>query len=75
MIPFASSTIAIMTPFCSLLIFLRELADRKAQFAQEISNALMQAEDFKKLADDASKRAEEAEQYQKLVQVSLSFRS
>jgi hypothetical protein len=64
-----------MTPFCSLLIFLRELADRKAQFAQEISNALMQAEDFKKLADDASKRAEEAEQYQKLVQVRLSFRS
>ena len=64
-----------MTPFCSLLIFLRELADRKAQFAQEISNALMQAEDFKKLADDASKRAEEAEQYQKLVQVSLSFLS
>ena len=64
-----------MTPFCSLWIFLRELADRKAQFAQEISNALMQAEDFKKLADDASKRAEEAEQYQKLVQVRLSFRS
>lgn len=50
----------------------RELADRKAQFTQEISSALMQVEDYKKLSEDASKRAEEAEQFQKLVQTELA---
>lgn len=52
-----------------IIYFYRELADRKSQFAQEISSALMQVEDFKRLSEDASKRAEEAEQFQKMVQV------
>ena len=46
----------------------KELAERKAQFAQEISSALMQVEDTKKFADESLKRAEEAEQFQKMVQ-------
>lgn len=32
----------------------------------------MQAEDFKKLSEDASRRAEEAEQFQKLVQAEIA---
>ena len=47
----------------------RELAERKSQFAQEISAALMQVEDYKKASEEAASRADEAEQYQKMVQV------
>eukprot|EP00981_Chlorochromonas_danica_P005683 scaffold1172_cov180-Ochromonas_danica.AAC.10 len=46
----------------------KELADRRAQFAQEISAKQMEVDDFKRVAEGATKRAEEAEEYQRLVQ-------
>lgn len=50
----------------------KELTDRKAQFAQEISSANIQIEDFKAASESALKRAEEAEAYQKAVQAELA---
>lgn len=54
------------------LCLCRELTDRKAQFAQEISSANIQIEDFKAASESALKRAEEAEAYQKAVQAELA---
>lgn len=49
----------------------RELADRKADFAQEISSALLLAENNKKLADESIRKAELAEEVQKSLQGEL----
>lgn len=57
------------------MLFNRELAERKAQFAQEISAANMEAENLRRAAEEALKRAEEAEEYQRSVQVRSRFRN
>ena len=49
----------------------REIADRKSEYAQEISAAQLLAENNKKLADEASKRAEAADEIQKALQAEL----
>lgn len=50
----------------------RELAERKAQFAQEISAANMKIEDLQRVCEEMTRRAEEAEAYQKLVQEEIA---
>lgn len=55
-----------------IIITNRELAERKAQFAQEISNANMQMDNMKKSAEEYLARAEEAENYQRMVQNELA---
>ena len=49
----------------------REIADRKSEFAQEISAAHLLAENNKKLADEAAKKAEAADEIQKALQSEL----
>jgi hypothetical protein len=44
----------------------------KAQYAQEISAAHLQIQDFQKTVEDTLRRAEEAEAYQKTVQTELA---
>lgn len=44
----------------------------KAQYAQEISAAQLQIQDFQKTVEDTLRRAEEAEAYQKSVQAELA---
>lgn len=46
----------------------RELADRKSQFAQELSSKQMEVEDCRKAAEAASKRADESEEFVRAVQ-------
>jgi hypothetical protein len=60
-------------PVSLFFLVYRELAERKSQFAQEISAALMQVEDYKKASEEAASRADEAEQYQKMVQVNFIY--
>lgn len=50
----------------------RELAERKAQFAQEISAANMKIEDLQRICEEMTRRAEEAETYQKMVQEEIA---
>eukprot|EP01032_Pedospumella_encystans_P022868 gene22868-25901_t len=50
----------------------RELAEMKAQYAQEISAAHMQITDFQKTVEETLRRAEEAEAFQKTVQTELA---
>jgi hypothetical protein len=50
--------------------YYRELAERKAQFAQDISAATMEADNCRRAAEEALRRADEAEEYQRSVQVS-----
>lgn len=45
----------------------RELADQKAQFAQEMSAAQMKMADMQRLTEELTHRAEEAENYQRMV--------
>jgi hypothetical protein len=49
------------------------LAERKAQFAQELSASSMEAENNRKAADEAVLRAEAAEEYQRAAQVKSMF--
>jgi hypothetical protein len=49
----------------------RELADRKSEFAQEISAALLLAENNKRLAEESIKKAEASEEIQKALQNEL----
>jgi nitric oxide reductase large subunit len=44
----------------------------KAQYAQEISSAQLQIQDLQKTVEDALRRAEEAEAYQKSVQAEIA---
>ncbi len=48
-----------------------DLTDKKAQFAQEISSATIQIDDYKKASEAAMKRADEAEYFAKIIQVIL----
>lgn len=47
----------------------RELAERKARFAQELSAAQMERDDHRKVAEEAINRAENAEAVQRSMQV------
>lgn len=44
----------------------------KSQYAQEISSANLQIQDFQKTVEETLRRAEEAEAYQKTVQAELA---
>ena len=44
----------------------------KAQYAQEISAATLQIQDFQKTVEETLRRADEAEAYQKTVQAELA---
>jgi hypothetical protein len=65
----ASIGVALLTPGRHVLCCVcRELAERKSQFAQELSATQMEVVDYRKASETASKRAEEAEAFQRMVQ-------